>query len=454
MTIAPWQGCSLSINITVHPILVFLAHIITFSVKSSSLTNNAIISHHFITSCWNNDDYSYPQQRLLSSSTMISMYLSDIPATSVPFKKKHTLTTTPPIEQKHNNRPIHKRASTRTRTPWSSHFNELCTHIALCGRAYNGNASYPSTKLKTWIQTQRCQYRHLLTDPQFASKTYTKLPAERCAALLSIGFEWNIADAKWKHRFDELRTFHSIYGHSMVPEDYDEHAALGTWAANQRTSYKIHLQKVGKNKEGGFWRRKGLTHAKIEALESIGFSWKPSHLRWDDMYQRLKIYGEKRRLCWEQEGQMMRPGTDSTDEYETKCQNYCFHIPTTDVQNRHLRTWISVQRHQYANQNRHDQKQRSSSMTPQRRAALEIIGFPWMVPRAPIFCPFLEHNMTRTRSQGPTVEDWNRLFEEIKELSQNVRNARPKDYWLHECTFKDRLMEKESWDLWNNDEGD
>jgi hypothetical protein len=107
----------------------------------------------------------------------------------------------------------------------------------------------------------------------------------RIQELESLGFEWNRNDAAWEDRFSELADYHTIQGHCRVPQNYSENPKLGQWAGTQRKQYKLHL--------GG--KKSYMTLSRIQALESLGFEWKPSIGRGKGRRKKPSLDGDARR---------------------------------------------------------------------------------------------------------------------------------------------------------------
>lgn len=93
--------------------------------------------------------------------------------------------------------------------------------------------------------------------------------------LNSIGFVWNTVTAMWEERFRRLGDWKQAHGHCAVPIAQGE---LGTWVSKQRQ-----LRKRGK-----------LTAEKIEALNSLGFTWSTAEADWEDKFKRLCQWAKER----------------------------------------------------------------------------------------------------------------------------------------------------------------
>jgi hypothetical protein len=99
--------------------------------------------------------------------------------------------------------------------------------------------------------------------------------------LESLGFEWGIrgANCTWDERLNELAEYRKVHAHCNVPRNYSENTKLGTWVANQRYQYSLHLK--GKTS--------AITLPRIEALERLGFDWEPSTSRMQGTTKKLNL---------------------------------------------------------------------------------------------------------------------------------------------------------------------
>ncbi len=361
--------------------------------------------------------------------------------------------------------------SPRTHT-WAKRFDELCIYKAIHGDCLVPLKYDPCPGLGVWVRNQRTLYRNL----QQKGKSPKSLSKENISALQSIGFVWDTQrNDLWKKRFDELMDFKAVYGHCLVPEHYHENPQLGIWVVNQRTSYKNFLagltgdnddsssndatatatsdntsssQSLLSKRNGG----KSLTKEKIVALESIGFCWAQTTYNWYSMFERLKRYKQEKQEQYRMERQEEEEeGNEEDGDAELNLPEF-FQVPPEDVSNRDLRLWIAVQRKEYTNYLRNkaseeddnkaddenDDKKYSSSqhtiksaMTPRRIRSLESIGFPWNISKN------LKSSKNANYSDGPTVDDWTKLFEQMREKGIDS-NMRPKEHWFEgQSLFKD-----------------
>mmetsp|Transcript_32576 Transcript_32576/g.77779 ORF Transcript_32576/g.77779 Transcript_32576/m.77779 type:complete len:601 (-) Transcript_32576:231-2033(-) len=146
------------------------------------------------------------------------------------------------------------------------------------------------------------------------------------------------AGESWDTRFRELQEFRRTYGHCDVPQNYPPNTRLGTWVNKQRMEHKNRVD--GKNSS--------LTDSRLERLESVDFTWakrKGIH-SWNEKFRELCEYQQEHGNC---------------------------HVPTKYKQNTALGRWVSTQRSDY----KKFQEGKKSTMTEDKIARLESIGFAW-----------------------------------------------------------------------------
>lgn len=209
----------------------------------------------------------------------------------------------------------------------------------------NGSCMVPrrGSSLGIWINKTRANYQKYLKGES------TSLTSERIAALNEIGFVW-VATGKnrrtpekaalWNTRYEEMKQFHSRFGHCNVPSNYLESPLLQNWMFTQKLQYR--------NKCQGKYSM--LTQDRIDALNMIGFEWDDS--RWDQL--------------WHQ-------------RYEQLCQYKKEHghceVPISYADNRQLAVWVSRQRREY----KRLIQGKSSYMSKKRQQMLEQVGFVWSI---------------------------------------------------------------------------
>jgi hypothetical protein len=145
---------------------------------------------------------------------------------------------------------------------WEDRLSELADYRKVHGHCNVPQKYSENPKLATWVTRQRTQYRlH-----QEGRTSQITLP--RIQALESLGFEWRIHGAicSWEDRLSELAAHRKVHGHCNVSQNYSENTKLGTWVANQRQTYSLHLK--GKTSP--------ITLLRIQALDHLGFDWQTS----------------------------------------------------------------------------------------------------------------------------------------------------------------------------------
>lgn len=150
------------------------------------------------------------------------------------------------------------------------------------------------------------------------NSTFKELDPSREQALNSISFVWNTVTAMWEERFRRLNEWKGIHGHCAVPIAQGE---LGTWVSKQRQ-----LRKRGK-----------LSKEKVDALDSLKFTWSTAEADWEDKFKRL--------CQWSREH-----GHAS--------------VPFNEGE---LGWWVNTQR----------QCKRKGKLSPLREARLQTLGFVW-----------------------------------------------------------------------------
>ena len=184
--------------------------------------------------------------------------------------------------------PLRQKVVTAATRGWEIKFNELVKFKEKHGHANvpqipNKEIPQDYKELSTFCRNMRTQYRYL-SDPEKAHLSY--LDEERVKKLESIGFIWNVQDAIWMSRFEELKNFRERYGHCNVPSRWKENPGLTHWMVIQRQRYKI-----GRNRSQS--KRSSLPQKRIELLESIGFEWDTQYTKWWANYETLKAYKAK-----------------------------------------------------------------------------------------------------------------------------------------------------------------
>jgi hypothetical protein len=143
---------------------------------------------------------------------------------------------------------------------WEDRLSELADYCKIHGHCNVPHKKYSkNTKLSNWVQTQRKQYRFRRQGKVSFMTNF------RIHLLEEISFEWNRSGSTWEDRLSELVDYRKLNGHCNVPKRCIENSKLGTWVSTQRSNYWLHVE--GKPSP--------MTLSRIQALESVGFEWKP-----------------------------------------------------------------------------------------------------------------------------------------------------------------------------------
>jgi superfamily II DNA or RNA helicase len=123
-------------------------------------------------------------------------------------------------------------------------------------------------RLGGWINTQR-------TDKD-------KMAHERRQRLDELGFIWDQLEADWSEGFSCLQTYRKREGHCRVPQNWIENGyRLGQWVSVQR-------QRQNKN---------ALSGERRERLDKLGFLWDPHEADWEQGLRYLIKYKEREGHC-------------------------------------------------------------------------------------------------------------------------------------------------------------
>ena len=153
----------------------------------------------------------------------------------------------------------------------------------------------------------------------------TVLP-ERRQRLDELGFVWNTFDASWEEGFSYLQRLCQREGHCRVPATYRDLATgyrLGSWVSHQRRGHDT----------------MPLEHR--QRLDELGFVWNTFDASWEEGFHYLNRYHKENGHC--------RVPVD-------------YRHPTTGYR---LGVWVNGQRRD------------RETMSPERRARLDALGFVW-----------------------------------------------------------------------------
>ena len=188
-------------------------------------------------------------------------------------------------------------------------------------------------------------------------------------------------DPGWEEQFKALRTYQMQFGNCKVPARFKANPKLGRWVMTQRRQFTLLMQ--------GF--PSALTADRIRRLESIGFTWtvRPEPVTtWNTKFQELK---GKLSLCncmiiscvhfvitfFKYNVKLIHISPlhlISLYLYTAYKATYgnCM-VPQRYQANPQLGTWVHTQRRQYKLM----QEGKKCSMTKEKAAALDSVGFFW-----------------------------------------------------------------------------
>jgi hypothetical protein len=202
-------------------------------------------------------------------------------------------------------------------TQWLERFEDLLQY-----KEEHNNTLVPyhyprNPSLGSWVNKQRIDYKA------------NNLSPERMDKLDGVGFVWDVLEAQWLERFQELVHYIKENGDALVPVMCKEDTRyvsrdLGCWVNSQRQSYKM-----GE-----------LSSERIQMLNDVGFVWDPHEFVWSKNFEELI-------------------------EYKKKHGNT--RVPHLYAPNRPLGTWVMTQRSNY----------KAGFLSSQQIQKLNQIGFSW-----------------------------------------------------------------------------
>ena len=228
---------------------------------------------------------------------------------------------------------------------WNDRFFELKDFKEKYGHCNVPKKYKENQQLANWVNNQRKRYQ------RSKKGKASSMTQERIAKLNAIGFEWDAShlygaqiDDAWEARRAELVAYKEKHGDCHVPQKYEANKQLGTWVSTQRQEYR-------RFKKG---ESSSMTDERIAKLESAGFEWDASH----------KAASQPNEGAWE---------AKFAELVKYKAEHGDCRVPNKYEANKQLGTWVHRQRQEY----RFYQEGESSTMTDERIAKLDAIGFKW-----------------------------------------------------------------------------
>jgi hypothetical protein len=247
---------------------------------------------------------------------------------------------------------------------WNARYEELKEYVAEHGNSVVPYNYARNESLGNWVAKQRREFKVRQPGDDSSEAILYK---ERIQKLDEIGFIWDVHEAQWFERLEELKVYKKSNGDTLVPRVYSAFPSLGQWVRNQRMGY-ARFQKMkeieekcrsisvfdDKIKEELKSLKKlstGMTERRIRLLEAEDFVWDPLAYVWESRFQELCTFVKLNGHAVIQE---RRGGT-----YDS------------------LARWASSQRNLY----KKHQNGQHTSLTEERIKRLDSIGFAWEVRR-------------------------------------------------------------------------
>eukprot|EP00934_Nitzschia_sp_Nitz4_P007809 Nitzschia sp. Nitz4//scaffold128_size63911//55204//56814//NITZ4_006233-RA/size63911-processed-gene-0.122-mRNA-1//1//CDS//3329534874//7799//frame0 len=146
---------------------------------------------------------------------------------------------------------------------WQRAFNRLEAYHQKHGTLEVDKHEDP--QLWNWVDQQRKAYAK------------DKLSEDRTRLLKEIGFVFELQEAAWQNYFEKLQQYIDEHGDARPPTHNEQDPSFGAWIARQRVLYQ-----TGQ-----------LSDKRIDALESVGFSWNVHDETWDEYYAELVEFHEQ-----------------------------------------------------------------------------------------------------------------------------------------------------------------
>ena len=178
---------------------------------------------------------------------------------------------------------------------WNEKYEALKAFVA-----EHGNALVPVNQkiepLSVWAHTQR-SFMRKRNDAKDPNKKESFLSSERIDKLNEVDFVWEVHEAQWFERLEELKLYRQNHGSSHVPK---REGGLGRWVDKQREDYRRYMaikkireewgnieddiipdEEVMTELERLKSRSTGMNQTRIELLEAEDMIWDPLQYAWD-----------------------------------------------------------------------------------------------------------------------------------------------------------------------------
>jgi hypothetical protein len=217
------------------------------------------------------------------------------------------------------------------------------------------------------------------------------LSAERKARLDALGFDWDPLTTDWQEGFEHLKAYVQEHGHCRVQLRYKSQDGypLGSWVGNQRE-----LQDTRSDAEKG-------------QLNSLGFIWNARDALWEEGFEHLRAYVNEVKDCrvplqyrspdghrlgqWVSDQRQARDRLASERKARLDALGFDWNRVTTRWEEgfEHLQAYVNEYKHcrvplDYRSPDGyrlgqwvHNQRQRPSFVSPERKARFDALGFDW-----------------------------------------------------------------------------
>lgn len=197
---------------------------------------------------------------------------------------------------------------------WNLRFEELKRYIEEHGNSCVPGIYPDNEPLGLWVAKQRRTYKVKQKAQLAASKkkgqgkgknvvNETSLSEERIDKLNAVGFIWDVHEAQWLERYEELKKYRRDHGDTLVPKHYSVYPFLGRWVDKQRFDYKRFMAKK-KLEEGNEIEdpeeieelerlaslSTGMTEERVRLLNAVDFIWDPFNHAWEQKYNEFCMF--------------------------------------------------------------------------------------------------------------------------------------------------------------------
>jgi hypothetical protein len=171
-------------------------------------------------------------------------------------------------------------------TTWTMRYIELQLYNATQGDCLVPQKCKKYPRLGGWVNLQRVEYQK-----KRQGKKTSQMTEDRIKKLNKLGFVWDMYEAAWTERYEELVKYKGKYGDCIVPRQYKEYPKLGEWVKNQKKEYRK--------------KSRRMTESRIADLGALGFVWEGQRhfcrdvyeAAWTERYEELVLYKGKHGDC-------------------------------------------------------------------------------------------------------------------------------------------------------------